>query len=1206
MTARLLEDETAAAPTAGADLAERIRARAGGGRSLPPEVRAEAEAGLGRPLGDVRLHDDAEAADLASRLGARAFTSGSDIFFNSGEYHPETPDGFELLTHELTHTLQHAEAGPARAAAGPGLEVSEPHDPEEQVAYATARRVREARESPGGGPAGPAPVIAGAAASPPPVSRAAEGPVAVAREGQGSLLDDLIPDFVVDAVHAGVAAIPGYTMLTQVIGTDPITQRPVQAGPEQLIESVLTFGPFGAATGRVLNGIRIVDQVLEAVHTRLAAHDLTLERVVTEVERAWGELSVTAGVDGNVAVVHRHVDSVLADARAAVAELVEQVLRLVRSAIAEVVAPLLERPEVRPVWELATKVLHYDPLRGTEVNAPTVEILADFLKLVGKEQTLEQLRERGTLQQAADWLDTQFATFSGIRDDLVRLFADAWDAIQPANLPRLLDTLPALVERAVGLARRIGGFVTTLLAKALELVRGALIGPLGERARRIQGFTLLTVVIGRDPLTGEAVPRNAENLIKGFITLLRGGEATYEQLAESGVVGQAAARIEGEISRLGITPELIVDTFRGIWDSLTLDDLLDPVGAFTRILDRFGEPLGRIVELAGTVLEVVVTLILRLMNFPSDLLGSIIANAMSAIEDIKRDPAQFLLNMLQALKAGFLGFLDGIGGYLLQGLGSWLTRGLGQLGITVPAQLDSGAVLDLALQVLGVSADTLWQKLGERIGPERVQQLRGAVDALSGAWSFLRDVQERGAAAVYQHVADRLGDLWNTVLGLAMDWITKEVVEKAAARLLSMLDPTGVMAVIRSCQAFFNAVQSAVEYLREILQIVDEYTRTIAQVARGDIQPGAEKITHGLADGIPVAIGFLANQIGIGNVPEQIVEIIKGLRRMVDEALDWLFDQAVRLGSAALGVGGPAAADDTAGPGRNGDIREQTVDFELEGHPHQLFAKVVQGELVVEMASLNRELLMSKLVHGEEEIERKAAANPADRRYGTARSRLRKQREELERQKLRQELADHRGQREGAAEETRLYGLMVEVASKVQQIGVDFDIESLKEDPDVLGGVIRDVYVDKIRQRFYGPIVEDESLRDDLHQGLVAEKANHPKFKAEAPALFAEKDSYVCPGHDYQHPHLVSGGTGVQIEHWHEVVEHWNGGEASAPVGKAPGRGSTQAEREAWNNSRHNLKGMCGPCNRKKERERKAAGGKGYEPAVLTGFEGKR
>ena len=215
--------------------------------------------------------------------------------------------------------------------------------------------------------------------------------------------------------------------------------------------------------------------------------------------------------------------------------------------------------------------------------------------------------------------------------------------------------------------------------------------------------------------------------------------------------------------------------------------------------------------------------------------------------------------------------------------------------------------------MLGVTTETLWTKLGERIGPERVAQIRGALDQLTGAWTFIKDVQERGITAVWEFIQGQLSNLWDTILTTAKDWIMREIVDRVVTRLLSMLDPTGVMAVINGTIAFFNAVQSAIDYLRELLEIVDQYVSTIASVARGDVAPGAAMLERGLASAVPVAIGFLANQVGLGNVPEKVQEIIVGLRELVDQALDWLFDQAMALGRAALdalGGGGAADADD--------------------------------------------------------------------------------------------------------------------------------------------------------------------------------------------------------------------------------------------------------------------------------------------------------
>jgi hypothetical protein len=724
----------------------------------------------------------------------------------------------------------------------------------------------------------------------------------IMREEEPEQESDLIPDWLKEGIQSAASAIPGYTLLAAIVGKDPITEQAVRVSREELVEQLLGSGPFAAAAGPALSAVNVLDDIFTIVTEGLAANDLTLARVERDIGAAWDEVSVLEGIDGNVAIIERYVDALLADVVRFVDSIAERVIELVRAAAADAAEPLLATPEIEPIWNLAKKVLHYDPLRGETVDAPTVEILEDFLRLIGEEERLAQLQQEGALQDAADWLDAQAETFSGLLGQLLALFTNAWEAIQPANLPDLLDNLTALAGDAFTLVRGIGDFATTVIVKALELVKTALLGWLSQYAYDIPGFRLLTVVIGQNPFTGDAVERSAENLIGGFIALLPGGEQTYQQLAESGVIGQAGQRIEAEMGRLGISLEMITGTFAEIWDSLTLDDLLDPITAFERIADRFGDPISRLFEFVGTVIEVVVELILRLMNFPSDLLGRIVANLTQSIADIQRDPVGFLVNLLAALKAGFGAFFDNAWRHLTQGLADWLFRGLGKLGIQVPSDLSPESVLDLILQVLGVTAERLWEKLSNQLGPERVAMLRNGLDRVTGIWAFVKDVEERGLAAIWEHVSDQLGALWDSLVGMAQEWLMSTIVERVTVKLLSMLDPTGIMAIVNSMVAFFNAIQSAIEYLRDILEIVDDYVTSFAEVAAGNIGAGAGKIERGLANAIPVAIGFMASQVGIGDVPEKIVELIERLRALVDEALDWLVERAVSLGQSALGA----------------------------------------------------------------------------------------------------------------------------------------------------------------------------------------------------------------------------------------------------------------------------------------------------------------
>jgi len=58
---------------------------------------------FGRDFSGVRVHANAEAAESARAVSARAYTFGNDLVFGVGEFAPATPGGQRLLAHELAH-----------------------------------------------------------------------------------------------------------------------------------------------------------------------------------------------------------------------------------------------------------------------------------------------------------------------------------------------------------------------------------------------------------------------------------------------------------------------------------------------------------------------------------------------------------------------------------------------------------------------------------------------------------------------------------------------------------------------------------------------------------------------------------------------------------------------------------------------------------------------------------------------------------------------------------------------------------------------------------------------------------------------------------------------------------------------------------------------------------------------------------------------
>lgn len=98
-----LDDETAGA----------INSRRGYGGALDEGMAAKAGGAMGHDFSDVNVHTDTTADTLARSVGARAFTTGNDIFFREGEYQPQSQHGQSLLAHELTHVVQQGAAAPS-------------------------------------------------------------------------------------------------------------------------------------------------------------------------------------------------------------------------------------------------------------------------------------------------------------------------------------------------------------------------------------------------------------------------------------------------------------------------------------------------------------------------------------------------------------------------------------------------------------------------------------------------------------------------------------------------------------------------------------------------------------------------------------------------------------------------------------------------------------------------------------------------------------------------------------------------------------------------------------------------------------------------------------------------------------------------------------------------------------------------------------
>jgi len=289
-------------------LSGRIGAKRGGGQPLEATVRRGMEGVFQVSFGHVRIHADPEADALNRGVAAIAFTVGSDIFFRAGAYQPHSAAGQHLLAHELTHVVQQR-AGSLGTSGGGGnsgggtMTVGAADDRYEQEAEATAHRVTAALQrrallaqatTPGAGIArqhDPEVALAPAASG---VARVAAPDTTIRRWPW----DDAI-NAVKGKVDDVLRGLPGFELLTVLLGQDPISGRQVARTPQSLAHAVLSLAPGGDALYQKLEEHKVLAKLFSWFGTNLAGLTAEVRTIPQRLSQVLGSLGLNLGDDFN-------------------------------------------------------------------------------------------------------------------------------------------------------------------------------------------------------------------------------------------------------------------------------------------------------------------------------------------------------------------------------------------------------------------------------------------------------------------------------------------------------------------------------------------------------------------------------------------------------------------------------------------------------------------------------------------------------------------------------------------------------------------------------------------------------------------------------------------------------------------------------------------------------------------------------------------
>lgn len=375
--------------------------------------------------------------------------------------------------------------------------------------------------------------------------------------------------------------------------------------------------------------------------------------------------------------------------------------------------------------------------------------------------------------------------------------------------------------------------------------------------------------------------------------------------------------------------------------------------------------------LVNAAIDAVAGVIDAIISFKNMLLN-VLAKAAEAIDLIIDDPIGFLGNLVDAVKQGFMGFVDKIGFYLEQGLMGWLFGAFAEAGIELPKSFDLKGILGLILQVLGLTYRNIRSRAVKIVGEKVVVALETTAEI------FMTLITE-GPIGLWNWIKDKIDTLKDSVLSAIKDFIITKVITAGVMWVISLLNPAS--AFIKACKAIYDIVMFFIERGSQIMALVNAILDSILNIAKGNIAGAAAYVESVLAKAVPLMISFLAALLGLGGISEKIKSIIERIRAPINALIDWVINLAVKAVKAVgkvFGFGKEKEKEKKEAPAGVKALALQKLEQRLSGKYTAKTIKPILGEILNELRPHGLTQLYLSEVDESDTFSLMAAASPLD------------------------------------------------------------------------------------------------------------------------------------------------------------------------------------------------------------------------------------
>lgn len=460
------------------------------------------------------------------------------------------------------------------------------------------------------------------------------------------------------------------------------------------------------------------------------------------------------------------------------------------------------------------------------------------------------------------------------------------------------------------------------------LARGA------ERlADRLDSYGLLKVVIGRRLFTGQTLNPSAIDYVGAFMKFI-GQDETFEQMKQSGSLEKGFAEIKQGLVDHDLTWDRVQKVFSRAGDEF---DWWSPIESFNRIFSPF---FSDVVSFGIKVAKIIALLVAEAFVIGFGPLGAQVWEKIKAIGDViglvVADPLGFALNLIRAVGRGIEGFGERIWTHIKSGLLAWILGPFAAMGVKLPETLDLKGIINVVLQVLGLTYEQLRPRIVRKMNPNGEIKV-SFIEKLIEVVNILRT---EGLAGIWRKLLEYVENLQLTVMNGIRDWVVRAVVQAGIRKLVAWSNPAG--ALIDILLTIYNLIVFFVERFQQILDFASSVFDSIGKIARGELNEAAMAVEKSLALTIPVILSFIVRLLGLPDITGTVRKIITNIRAKVhkafDKVLEWIINKVKKLVAKLVDK-----------------FRKKTpsgkVEFMLDGEKHHMWADDKSGKFDIRMSS---------------------------------------------------------------------------------------------------------------------------------------------------------------------------------------------------------------------------------------------------------------